>query len=90
MTTKKKSNTVGVVCNCVWGTERSENVENMLFSETDEYVKLGLRKDGTTLRFYVNGVEVLSYASSFEGNSTVGVFGFNTGMTLKEYYVEKR
>lgn len=88
MTTDKTSSRVGVVRNYEWGTEQSVSVENMSFSATEEYVTLGLRKDGTTLRFYVNGVEVLSYASSFEGNSTVGAFGFNVGMVLKEYHIE--
>ncbi len=88
MTTEKNSNKVGVVHNYDWGTERSENVENMRFSENDDYVRLGLRKEGKTLRFYVNGTEVLNYESSFEGNTTVGVFGFNVGMELKNYFIQ--
>ena len=51
---------------------------------------LGLLKQGGTFTFYVNGNQVLTYNSSFTGKTTVGVFGFNTGMTLKEYYVEKK
>ena len=34
--------------------------------------------------------QTLTYNSGLTGKTTVGVFGFNTGMTLKEYYVEKR
>ena len=69
---------------------KTVTVENMNFAGTDEYVTLGLSKEGGTFLFSVNGTVVLTYHSSLTEEATVGVFGFNTGMTLKEYYVEKR
>lgn len=86
----KTSGTVGVVHDYNWGGSVSANVSGMKFSGTDEYVTLGLLKQGGTFKFYVNGNQALTYNSSFTGKTTVGMFGFNTGMTLKEYYVEKR
>lgn len=73
-----------------WNAINTATVENMSFARTDEYVTLGLSKEGGTFKFYVNGNQALTYNSSFTGKTTVGVFGFNTGMTLKEYYVEKK
>lgn len=86
----KTSGTVGVVHDYNWGASISTNVNGMKFSGEGEYVTLGLLKQGRTFKFYVNGNQALTYNSSFAGKTTVGVFGFNTGMTLKEYYVEKR
>ena len=86
----KTSSTVGVVHDYNWGTSISTNVNGMKFSGKGEYVTLGLLKQGGTFKFYVNGNQALTYNSSFKGKTTVGVFGFNTGMTLKEYYVERR
>ena len=90
MKSDKTSSTVGVVHDYNWGASVSKSVNGMKFSGEGEYVTLGLLKQGGTFAFYVNGEQVLTYNSSFTGKTTVGVFGFNTGMTLKEYYVEKR
>ena len=90
MRTDKTSSTVGVVHDYNWGSSVSTSVNGMNFSGEGEYVTLGLLKQGGTFTFYVNGNQVLTYNSSFTGKTTVGVFGFNTGMTLKEYYVEKK
>lgn len=90
MRTDKTSSTVGVVHDYNWGGSVSTSVNGMNFSGEGEYVALGLLKQGGTFTFYVNGNQVLTYNSSFTGKTTVGVFGFNTGMTLKEYYVEKK
>lgn len=90
MTPDKTSSKVGVVHGDNWDGSVSANVSGMKFSGTDEYVTLGLLKQGGTFKFYVNGNQALTYNSSFTGKTTVGVFGFNTGMTLKEYYVERR
>lgn len=86
----KTSSTVGVVHDYDWGGSVSTNVSGMNFSSEGEYVTLGLLKQDGTFTFYVNGNQAFTYDSSFTGKTTVGVFGFNTGMTLKEYYVEKR
>lgn len=90
MTPDKTSSKVGVVHDGNWDGSVSANVSGMKFSGEGEYVTLGLLKQGGTFKFYVNGNQALTYNSSFTGKTTVGVFGFNTGMTLKEYYVEKR
>ena len=85
-----KRDTVGVVRDYNWGASISKSVDGMKFSGEGEYVTLGLLKQGGKFTFYVNGSQVLTYNSSFTGKTTVGVFGFNTGMELKDYYVEKR
>ena len=86
----KTSSTVGVVHDYDWDGSVSANVTGMNFSGEGEYVTLGLLKQGGTFTFSVNGNQALTYNSSLTGKTTVGVFGFNTGMTLKEYYVEIR
>ena len=86
----KTANKVGVVRDYNWGGSVSKNVDGMKFSGDGEYVTLGLLKQAGKFTFYVNGNQVLTYNSSFTGKTTVGVFGFNTGMILKDYYVEKR
>ena len=62
-------------------------VENMNFAGAGEYVTLGLSKENGTFLFSVNGTVVLTYQSTLIGDTTMGVFGFNTGMEIKEYFV---
>ena len=49
-----------------------------------------MSKEDGLFKFYVNGEFALAYDSALSGNATVGVFGINTGMTLKEYFVNKK
>ena len=98
MTSEKTATVVGRMTSSLgdngwtdnWNEINTATVENMSFAGTDEYVTLGLSKEGGTFLFSVNGTVVLTYHSSLTEEATVGVFGFNTGMTLKEYYVERR
>ena len=91
MTTDLTSNAVGRVTSTDgtydWSNIQTATVEGMAFSGDSETVTLGVLKDGVNLHFFVNGVYVLSYTSEFE-TAAVGVFGFNTGMTLSEYYTD--
>lgn len=76
-----------------WNEINTATVENMNFAGAGEYVTLGLSKEGGLFKFYVNGVNVgehvLYHESSLTGDATVGVFGFNTGMELKEYFIDE-
>lgn len=93
MTTSKTATQVGRV-NATdgyydWGTSTSVSVSGMSFSGNGEYITLGVLKDGKYLYFFVDGQYVMSYESSLEGDVVAGVFGFNTGMELKEYYIDQ-
>ena len=98
MRTDKISGTVGRVISTHngtswsddWGGVQSVSVEGMSFSGDGEYVTLGLKKEGNRFFFYVNGNYVMSYdCDDLSGKSTVGVFGFNTGMELKNYFINQ-
>ena len=98
MRTDKTSDTVGRVISTHDGTNWSDDwrgsqsvsVEGMSFSGTDEYVTLGLKKEGNRFFFYVNGNYVMYYDSTnLSGATTVGAFGFNTGMELKDYFINQ-
>lgn len=98
MKTDKTSGTVGRVISTHngtnwsddWGGSRSVAVEGMNFSGTDEYVTLGLKKEGNRFFFYVNGSYAMSYdCDALSGKTTVGAFGFNTGMKLKDYFINQ-
>lgn len=97
MTSEKTATVVGRMTSSLgdngwtdnWNEINTATVENMSFAGTDEYVTLGLSKEGGVFKFYVNGEYVLYHESVLTGNATVGVFGFNTGMELKEYFVEE-
>ena len=49
---------------------------------------MGVLKDGKYLHLFVNGAYVLSYESAFTGKAMAGIFGFNTGMTLTDYFTD--
>ena len=70
-----------------WGGVKSEAVAGMNFSGDGEYITLGLKKEDGRFFLYVNGEFALSLDSAITGNTELGVFGFNTGMELKEYFV---
>ncbi|MBQ8802765.1 MAG: hypothetical protein IJZ53_03925 [Tyzzerella sp.] len=72
-----------------WTTSESVAVSDMSFSGDGEYITLGVLKDGKYLHFFVDGQHAISYESSLEGKVAAGVFGFNTGMELKEYYIDQ-
>ena len=73
-----------------WGGVKSEIVANMKFAGDSEYVTLGLKKEDGHFYLYVNGQFALHLNSAITGDARVGVFGFNTGMELKEYFVNKK
>ena len=97
MTTNKTASVVGVMTATNendawvdnWGGVRSETVEGMQFSGSGEYVTLGLKKVDGRFFLYVNDKFVLSVDSTITDQAEVGVFGFNTGMQLKEYFINK-
>ena len=90
VTSDKKATTVGVAKDADWDNAITKKVSGMKFAGEDEYITLGLIKEGGRFKFYVNGEFALAYDSALSGNATVGVFGINTGMTLKEYFVNKK
>ena len=90
VTSDKKATTVGVAQNADWTNATTKNVANMKFAGEDEYITLGLIKEGSRFKFYVNGEFALAYDSALSGNATVGVFGIDAGMTLKDYFVNKK
>ncbi len=89
MKTDKTSGTVGVVHDYNWGGSKSVKVSDMSFSGEGEYVTLGVLKDEKYLHFFVDGKHAISYQSDLGNKTAVGVFGFNTGMELKEYYIDQ-
>ena len=98
MTTNKTASKVGVMTSTMgeevwvdnWDGAKTETVEGMNFSGEGEYVTLGLKKEDGRFLLYVNGEFALYLDSAITGNTALGVFGFNTGMELKEYYVNVR
>lgn len=86
----KTSNSIAKITNFTWGSETSVRVDGMNFANDGEYVTLGLRKEGNRFLFYVNGEFVLYHDSALARATKVGVFGFKTGMELKEYFVDKK
>ena len=97
MTSSKTASTVGRMTSTNngrwsdnWGAITTKTVDGMKFSGDGEYVTLGLKKEGNRFFLYVNGEFALYHDSAITGNTTVGVFGFNTGMELKEYFVDKK
>lgn len=91
MSTNLTANTVGRVTSTDnaydWSNINTATVEGMVFSGEGENVTLGILKDGVNIHLFVNGTYVLSYTSNFE-TAVTGVFSFNTGMTLSEYYTD--
>ena len=97
MTTNKTASKVGVMTSTMgedtwvdnWGGARTATVEGMNFSGKGEYVTLGLKKADGNLYLYVNGKFALYVDSAITGEANIAVFGFNTGMELKEYFAIK-
>jgi len=71
-----------------WSDVNKATVSNLAFSGEGEYITMGVLKDGKYLHLFVDGKHVLSYESEFTGAAMAGVFSFNTGMTLTEYYTD--
>ena len=97
MTTNKTASKVGVMTSTMgeeawldnWGGARTATVEGMNFSGKGEYITLGLKKADGNLYLYVNGKFALYVDSAITGEANIAVFGFNTGMELKEYFAIK-
>ncbi|MBR5570821.1 MAG: exo-alpha-sialidase [Oscillospiraceae bacterium] len=97
MTTNKTASKVGVMTSTMseetwvdnWNDVKTETVEGMNFSGKGEYVTLGLKKVDGELYLYVNGKFALYLDSAITGEANIAVFGFNTGMELKEYFVTR-
>ena len=71
-----------------WDNKQEVTVEGMSFSGEGETLTLGILKNGDQMYLFVNGVYVLTHTSSVSGEAAAGVFSFNTGMTLSEYYTD--
>ncbi len=71
-----------------WNNINTAAVSGIAFSGEGEYITMGVLKDGKYLHLFVNGVHALSYESAMTGSAVAGVFGFNTNMTLTDYYVD--
>ena len=91
MKTDKTSGTVGHVTAIEdlynWDGAVSVGVSDMALSGENEYVTLGVLKNGEQLRLFVDGKYAMSYVSDFTGSVAAGVFSFNTELTLMEYSV---
>jgi len=86
MTTELTSGTVGAVMS-VGGNYDWDNSKNapatMAFSGEGETVTLGLLKQGKRVYLFVDGNYALSGVWDVSGDAVTGIFGFNTGMTLR-------
>lgn len=71
-----------------WSDVNKATISTMAFSGEGEYITMGVLKEGKYLHLFVDGKHVLSYESEFTGTAMVGVFSFNTGMTLTEYFTD--
>ena len=92
MTTAKTATGVGVATSAQdsgWTAAATATVENMRFAANGEYITLGLKKEDGRFFLYVNGQFAMFFDSAITGEATVGVFGINTGLELKEYFVNK-
>ena len=58
----------------------------MAFSGEGETVTLGLLKQGKRVHLFVDGSYALSCVWDVSGDTVTGLFGFNTGMTITEYF----
>ena len=92
MTTALTATVVGRMTNTNgvddWNSTTTATVDTMAFSGKDETVTLGILKDGDRLHFFVDGQYALSHISNIKGSAVAGIFGFNTGMTLTEYFTD--
>ncbi len=71
-----------------WENTKTAHVEGMAFSGEGENVTLGILKDGKRLHLFVNGAYVMSSVCGFDSRAVAGIFSFNTGMTVTEYFAD--
>ena len=71
-----------------WTNINKATLSGLAFSGEGEYITMGVLKDGKYLHLFVDGNYVLSFASEITGKAVAGIFGFNTGMTLTEYFTD--
>ena len=71
-----------------WSDINKATLSDLAFSGEGEYITMGVLKDGKYLHLFVDGNYVLTYESEFTGKAMAGIFGFNTGMTLTEYFTD--
>ncbi len=92
MTTALTANVVGRMTNTnevdAWNSVTTATIDKMAFSGDGETVTLGILKDGGVLHFFVDGQYALSHISSIKGGAVAGIFSFNTGLTLTEYFTD--
>ena len=68
-----------------WGNSINTAVSGMKFKGNDK-VKLAVVRDGRDYYFYVNDVLVLSRKNAlYNENGAVGIFSFNSAMTVSNY-----
>ena len=71
-----------------WENTKTARVDNMAFSAEGEKVTLGILKDGKRLHMFVNDSYILSTVCGFDGSALAGIFSFNTGLTVTEYFTD--
>ena len=71
-----------------WENTKTAWVDNMAFSAEGEKVTLGILKDGKRLHMFVNDSYILSTVCGFDGSALAGIFSFNTGLTVTEYFTD--
>ena len=71
-----------------WENTKTVSVASMAFSGEGETVTLGVLKDGKRLHLFVNGSYALSSVCGFDGGALAGIFSFNTGLTVTEYFTD--
>ena len=71
-----------------WENTKTARVDAMAFSSVGENVTLGILKDGKRLHLFVNGAYAMSSVCGFDGNALAGIFSFNTGMTVTQYFTD--
>ena len=90
MTTELTSGVVGAVTsvngNYDWANSKSATVADMAFSGEGETVTLAILKQGKRVHLFVNGNYALSGVWDMTADAVVGIFSFNTGLTITEYF----
>jgi len=74
----------------VWGESKQVNVSGLQYSN-GEYATLGILRQGSTFKFYVNGqlaMTVENIAGFGENDACVAsILSFTTGITVKDYFI---
>ena len=74
----------------VWGESVEKDIASTKFTD-GEYTKLGILRDGTTIKLYANDVLIFTVENvrDFEEDSklAVGALSFTTGIEIKDYYI---